>query len=466
MVILNFSNLIINKRNALVVTDCCQSARTVQLALNRLKVDMNLYVRSVIVCGDISPEWERSISGMVPGFFKYSNSRELIEKLNEIISGEDIEVVVDLSGEPELSWDERIKLAGITINTGAIYLGSDFLFLPPEYKKIPDYRSSISIYGIGKRVGKTSLTCQVVNLLNGLQMKPVVITMSRKGPHYARIVNPEQDVIDFLYLVKRDMDGEHATADYLEISAITGAVTIGCSRIGGGFAGVPFTSLVVDGALMATDINGDYLIFEGSGDTIPPIETNKSIFIISSDCEPSVFNLPFYLHRLDRADIVIVTGLQKSDLRTKRVKDLMDFIENYKKDIKVYPTTFSSRIKGDITGGKWLLLTTADAVKNEKIKNELEKDYSCKIVGMSSSLSHKDELENELKVLYEKHKPDGLIMELKGNAIKSGGKLAIMKNIEVVFLYSELVSLKRDVNLDEELTKYVIDIEGRIEVER
>lgn len=448
-------------KSAIVITDDCQSAGSVLFALNEMKVEMHLTVKTLIVCGKVFSDWEERVQEKVPTVMKFEHPTDVIENLRDIICEEDVGVVVDISGEPAIKWIDRMRLANISIGCGVYYLGADFCFIPPEYKRLVTNKPAISIYGIGKRVGKTSLTCDVVDLLVANEREVMVVTMSRKGPRFADIVNPDRKEVDIDYLMKRDMRGDHATADYLEISAITGSKTIGCSRVGSGLAGAPFSTLVKDGAIMSNDLGGDMVIFEGSGDTIPPVETDGSLFVISGEVDPDILNNPFTLHRLDRADIVILTGLQKKDLKKKKIKKLKKEIQTYRDDLKVFLTEFRSYVGEDVSEGKWLLFTTSGDEKNENIAGDLRDYNDCDIAGYSGNLSDEEALKEDIERLYEEHSPCGVIIELKGNAINVCGRFAISNNLRVVFLQNKLLSIEKKFDMSEELLEYLMEVEKK-----
>ena len=99
---------------------------------------------------------------------------------------------------------------------------------------------AIAVIGTGKRVGKTAVSAHLARLL-ARERDVVVVTMGRGGP-------PEPEPIDrppgIEELVALSRSGRHAASDHLEIAAVTGVPTIGCSRAGGGLAGKPFVSNV------------------------------------------------------------------------------------------------------------------------------------------------------------------------------------------------------------------------------
>src|SRR6185312_13498658 len=73
--------------------------------------------------------------------------------------------------------------------------------------------------------------------------------------------------------------GRHAASDHLETAALAGVPTVGCRRAGGGMAGAPFASNVLEGAQLAASLDPDIVIFDGSGAAIPPIATSARVLV-------------------------------------------------------------------------------------------------------------------------------------------------------------------------------------------
>jgi cyclic 2,3-diphosphoglycerate synthetase len=179
----------------------------------------------------------------------------------------DVDVAVDLTDErrPELIAD--FLAAGISV------VGADFRFDPPPLHEFD--LPSIAIIGTGKRVGKTAVTTRVARLL-ARDRDVVCVAMGRGGPAEPELVTTPPTIED---LVARSRAGQHAASDYLELAVLAGVPTIGCRRAGGGIAGAPFVSNVVEGARLAASLEPDVVLFDGSGSAIPPIATTARILV-------------------------------------------------------------------------------------------------------------------------------------------------------------------------------------------
>ena len=185
----------------------------------------------------------------------------------------DAEIVVDLSDEPVLSPELRLQLASRFLALGLPYVGADFRFDPPTLH--PFDPPSLAVIGTGKRVGKTAVATHVARLL-ARDRKVVAVAMGRGGPEQPELIDVPPTVED---LVALSRTGRHAASDHLEIAALAGVATIGCRRAGGGMAGAPFTSNVLEGAQLAASLVPDVVVFDGSGAAIPPIDVDARILV-------------------------------------------------------------------------------------------------------------------------------------------------------------------------------------------
>ena len=100
--------------------------------------------------------------------------------------------------------------------------------------------------------------------------------MGRGGPAEPELVETPPSLDD---LVALSRSGRHAASDHLETAVLAGVPTIGCRRAGGGLAGAPFTSNVLEGAELAVGLDPDVVVFDGSGAAIPPVATDARILV-------------------------------------------------------------------------------------------------------------------------------------------------------------------------------------------
>ncbi|HET8528370.1 MAG TPA: hypothetical protein VFL60_05630 [Gaiellaceae bacterium] len=180
---------------------------------------------------------------------------------------DDVDVAVDLTDE------RRPELVAAFLAAGIPYVGSDFRFDPPPLH--PFELPSISVIGTGKRVGKTAVSTHVARLL-ARDRAVVCVAMGRGGPPEPELVREPPTVEQ---LVARSRAGGHAASDFLELAALAGVPAVGCRRAGGGIAGAPFVSNVLEGARLAASLEPDVVLFDGSGSAIPPVATTARILV-------------------------------------------------------------------------------------------------------------------------------------------------------------------------------------------
>lgn len=185
----------------------------------------------------------------------------------------DAEVVVDLSDEPVLTPELRLTLAARFLALGLPYVGADFRFDPPTFH--PFHVPSVAVIGTGKRIGKTAVAGHVARLL-ARDRDVVVVAMGRGGPAEPELVSAPPTVEELVALSRR---GRHAASDHLEAAALAGVPAVGCRRAGGGMAGAPFASNVLEGAQLAATLAPDAVVFDGSGAAIPPIATTARVLV-------------------------------------------------------------------------------------------------------------------------------------------------------------------------------------------
>ncbi len=125
----------------------------------------------------------------------------------------------------------------------------------------------------------------------------MIVCMGRGGPPEPRTARAGIGLIELLDI---DSRGEHAASDYLEDAALAGVPTVGCRRVGGGLAGEPAESNVVEGAAMAAAMDPGAILFEGSGSCIPPVEVDRTVCIVGAGPLE-----PMAEYRLLRADLVL-----------------------------------------------------------------------------------------------------------------------------------------------------------------
>jgi cyclic 2,3-diphosphoglycerate synthetase len=207
------------------------------------------------------------------------------------------DTVIDLADEPVLPASAKLRLAALALSLGLRYEAPGARLEPPRYEPVPFDGPKLAVIGTGKRTGKTAVAGHWAALLHEAGAAPVIVCMGRGGPAAPRVAEANMGLGELRAIAA---DGGHAASDYLEDAVLAGVRTVGCRRIGGGFAGAPMESNVPAGAALAASLGPDTLIFEGSGACIPPVEVDRTLCVLGAGSTE-----PFAEYRIERADLVI-----------------------------------------------------------------------------------------------------------------------------------------------------------------
>jgi cyclic 2,3-diphosphoglycerate synthetase len=307
----------------------------------------------------------------------------------------DASVVIDLSDEPVLDPQTRLALASRFLALGLSYVGADFRFDPPTFH--PFDLPSIAVIGTGKRVGKTAVTAHIARLL-ARERDVVVVAMGRGGPAQPELISVSPGVDDLVALSRA---GRHAASDHLEVAALTGVPTVGCRRAGGGMAGAPFSSNVLEGARVAAALEPDVVVFDGSGAAIPPIATSARVLVAHD------------LSGLNRYRALV------SDLLMTMSDELAEREGALRFELRLRPS-------GPLDGR--VAVFTAGPISTGHLDAE--------IVHVSQNLARRDALRDELANL----DADTYLIELKAAAIDVVAEHALARGARVVLAENEVVA--------------------------
>jgi cyclic 2,3-diphosphoglycerate synthase len=205
--------------------------------------------------------------------------------------------VVDLADEPVVPASAKLRLAALALSLGLAYEAPGARLDPPRYEPVPFDGPKLAVIGTGKRTGKTAVAGHWAGLLRDEGADPVIVCMGRGGPAEPLVAEAGPSLEELVAIAE---SGSHAASDFLEDAVIAGVRTVGCRRVGGGFAGAPFESNVPAGAALAASLGPGAIVFEGSGACIPPVEVDRTVCILGASTPE-----PFAEYRLARADLVL-----------------------------------------------------------------------------------------------------------------------------------------------------------------
>lgn len=377
-----------------------------------------------------------------------------LEAVSAAVSNHHVDMVIDLSDEPVITYAERFRIASRVLASGISYAGADFKFDAPSLPFLFD-KPGIGIWGSGKRVGKTAISGYLLRFLIHEGFNPCVLTMGRGGPATPEVID-EPCRVDDNFLVETAKRGIHAASDHFENAMMGRARAVGCRRCGGGMAGMPYFSNVADGARLVSQIECDVVLCEGSGAAIPPVGVDAVLLAVSA-LQP-IENVLGYLgpYRLLLSDLVLVTMCEDFLVPSSKLQRLVDGIKSINPEARVLKTVFRPRPLGDIRGRRIFLTSTAPDRAVQIQVQHLEEEYAADVVGSSANLANRKELRDDLKDL---RGAEVLVTELKAAGVDTVSSKAKELGLDLVYMENVPVSIGGE--LDEEIRRLLLVAEER-----
>jgi cyclic 2,3-diphosphoglycerate synthetase len=321
--------------------------------------------------------------------------KDPVSTVEKALAEHAVDVVVDLSDEPVVGYRERMRVASLALSAGARYLGSDFELRPPEYHAIST-KPALAVIGTGKRVGKTAVSGYLARLLAREGFEPGVVSMGRGGPPRPEVIEGHKMKAGSGYLLEALERGVHAASDYYETAALSRVTTVGCRRCGGGLAGEPFISNVLEGARIANGLDTAVTVFDGSGAAVPPVEVGRRVLVAGAHQDPEYITGFLGAYRLMISDLLVLAMSEEPMADEEKIKGIVQGVREIKPDLNVIPTVFRPRPVGEIEGLRVAYVSTAPPAVLDKLARHLEERYGCEVVATSASLSDRKRLNKDL----------------------------------------------------------------------
>jgi cyclic 2,3-diphosphoglycerate synthetase len=350
---------------------------------------------------------------LVGGTEKLRGANDYGVLLVDSLEAMEADLVVDLSDEPVLGPRERMLWASRALALGLPYVGADFRFEPPPLAPVD--APSLAVIGLGKRVGKTAVAGHVARLL-ARDRRVVVVAMGRGGPAEPELVATPPTLDDLITLSR---SGRHAASDHLEAAALAGVPAVGCRRAGGGLAGAPFESNVLEGARLAAQLEPELLVFDGSGAALPPVEVDARILVTNGGHDARA---GLNAYRVLVSDLVVDTG----GADREAIRSISD-VPVVAAELRLRPTR-------PLDGRRTAVFTTGPAPTD---------DLDAEVVHVSRHLARREALREELGRI----EAEVYLVELKAAAVDVVAEAALARGAEVVLAANDVVSPELDERL-------------------
>lgn len=341
------------------------------------------------------------------------HAEDPVSAVQKALSRYDAEVVIDLSDEPVVGYRERMRIASTALAAGTRYIGADFEMRPPEFHPVSE-KPSLAVIGTGKRVGKTAVSGYLARLLAREGFDPGVVSMGRGGPPHPEVIEGHKLTVGSDYLLEALERGAHAASDYYETAALSRVTTVGCRRCGGGLAGEPFVSNVLEGAELANTLGTGITVFDGSGAAVPPVAVDRRILVAGAHQDVEYIAGYLGAYRVLISDVLLLTMSEEPMADEAKVEEIVRRVKEIKPDIQVVPTVFRPRPVGDISGLKVAYASTAPVSVLQKLADHLEERYGCVVVGASGNLSDRGRLAEDLDGMKD---AEAYLTEIKAAAV-------------------------------------------------
>ena len=371
-----------------------------------------------------------------------------VSAVDKALREHDVDLVVDLSDEPVIGYRERMRIASLVLAAGARYKGSDFELSPPGYHDVST-KPSLAVIGTGKRVGKTAISGYFARLLYRNGFGPCVVSMGRGGPEEPEIIHGDAMEVGSAYLLEALGKGAHAASDYYETAALSRVVTVGCRRCGGGLAGEPFVSNVLEGAMLANTLPAALTLFDGSGAAVPPVAVGRRVLVAGANQDPEYITGFLGAYRLFASDLLLLTMSEEPMAEEKKVRGIVEAVNDVKPKLPVIPTIFRPRPVGEVRGLKVAYVSTAPPAILGKLSAHLEERYGCEVVAASGNLSDRKRLAHDLTEA-RSAAPDAYLTEIKAAAVDMVTRRGAEEGRQVLYCDNDPMATG-DENLDEVL---------------
>lgn len=390
-----------------------------------------------------------------------SGAADAVGGLHRALRNRDIDLVVQLSGSPQVNRKLMNRYASIAVGYGASYVAGGTVFAEGTCDVVTE-KPSVGLYATDKRVGKTAFGVYVSSLLSGLRSietpwSAIVMTHSRGGPPeppvlsignsprdrkkawemtleeiYSRRFQPEflerllafglhgaSDVYEDALILSEYLNAYEASRPGRQVPDIH---IIGCRRAGAGYFHEFAVSNVELGINAANKTGGNFILHEGSGGEHPPVKVDGTILLVPSDADEELLtDFP----GLDTTDLVILAHSQPETATLEKMDSLEQVIRKRSRETPIVRTFFEPELIGEpdvLSGLKGKLaayFTTAPQAVEKKLAAALERSYSVKVGWVSFTLTRNKAMQEAIDTLMgSASPPEVFLMEIKARGVE------------------------------------------------
>jgi cyclic 2,3-diphosphoglycerate synthase len=367
--------------------------------------------------------------------------------LRALATGDAVEAVFDLSGEPVLGLEDRLRLAAVALELGLSYRAPGLELDPPQQLRL-DACPVLAVIGTGKRTGKTAVGGHFGALLRERGADAVIVSMGRGGPPRPQLVRAGE-TLDLARLLGIARAGAHAASDYLEDAIVSGLTCVGCRRCGEGPVGETFDSNVLEGVRLALSLSPQVLLVEGSGAALPPVASDRTVCVTSAPRARREALSGLGPFRLLRSQLVVITGAET--LPAGELAELKRALCEWRDPDALVACRLEPEPVGELVAGTRAAFFATASAGFDRLRDRLARK-GVELCLVSENLARRSALERDL-ARAARERCDLFLTELKAAAIELVGEEAQRRGVPLALVRNRPVSLAGEPDLDERLER-------------
>jgi cyclic 2,3-diphosphoglycerate synthetase len=283
--------------------------------------------------------------------------------------------------------------------------------------------------------------------------------MGRGGPETPEIIDGATRTLDAAALLEISRAGRHASSDHFENALLSRVTAVGSRRCGGGLAGMPYVSNVVEAGRVADRLAPPAILFDGSGAAIPPVMVDRRVLILGAHQKIDTLRGYFAPFRIRIADVILVTMCEPPLADATRLEEIRATVSAINPRAHLVETVFRPRpcYEGSLAGKRVFVALTAPETMGPTLAAHLEKHHGVQVVGLTHALADRRRLRADLAQGLET-RPDVVLTEIKAASIDVVAEEATRAGIPVGFLDNIPIACDAAIRLEEWLA-FALDLE-------